>query len=57
MIGCARPSRHFQLRSVPNSGWEWLVGDGVVTLVLAVMIFSGWRANSIRALGTLVGSA
>ena len=43
----------FQLRGVPDSGWGWLVTDGVVTLLLAALIFSGWPANSVWALGTL----
>src|ERR1700693_6088340 len=43
----------FQLRPVPGSGW--LLFDGVVTLVLAVMIWSAWPVSSVWAVGTLVG--
>jgi uncharacterized membrane protein HdeD (DUF308 family) len=41
----------FQLRT----GTGWLVLDGVVTLVLAAMIWSTWPSSSEWVLGTLVG--
>jgi uncharacterized membrane protein HdeD (DUF308 family) len=43
----------FQLRPLPGSGW--LLLDGIVTLVLAVMIGSAWPISSVWAIGTLVG--
>jgi uncharacterized membrane protein HdeD (DUF308 family) len=43
----------FQLRPAPGSGW--LLFDGIVTLVLAVMIGGGWPSSSLWAIGTLVG--
>jgi uncharacterized membrane protein HdeD (DUF308 family) len=43
----------FELRSLPGTGW--LLFDGVVTLVLAVMIWSTWPSSSLWVLGTLVG--
>jgi uncharacterized membrane protein HdeD (DUF308 family) len=42
-----------QLRPVPGWGW-WLV-DGVITLLLAGLIFSGWPQNSVRIIALLVG--
>jgi len=42
-----------QLRPLPGWGW-WLV-DGVITLLLAVLIFSGWPQNSVRIIALLVG--
>lgn len=43
----------FTLRPLPGSGW--LVFDGVVTLVLAVMIWKTWPINTPWIIGTLVG--
>ncbi|HZR22868.1 MAG TPA: DUF308 domain-containing protein [Vicinamibacterales bacterium] len=42
----------FTLRPLPGSGW--LVGDGIITLLLAVLIGSGFPASSVWAIGTLV---
>jgi uncharacterized membrane protein HdeD (DUF308 family) len=42
-----------QLRPLPGSGW--LLVDGIVTLLLAVMIGIGWPISSVWAIGTLVG--
>jgi uncharacterized membrane protein HdeD (DUF308 family) len=43
----------FQLRPAGGSGWLML--DGVVTLVLAVLIWSTWPASSVWVVGVLVG--
>jgi len=43
----------FRLRGAPGAGW--LLFDGVVTLVLAVMIGSTWPSSAAWVLGTLVG--
>jgi uncharacterized membrane protein HdeD (DUF308 family) len=43
----------FQLRPAPGSGW--LLVDGVITLVLAVMIWSTWPSSTVWVVGTLVG--
>jgi uncharacterized membrane protein HdeD (DUF308 family) len=43
----------FQLRPLPGSGW--LLVDGIVTLVLAVMIWSTWPSSAVWVVGTLVG--
>src|SRR5262249_14512979 len=42
-----------QLRPVP--GWGWWLFDGVITLLLASLIFWGWRQNSVRIIALLVG--
>jgi uncharacterized membrane protein HdeD (DUF308 family) len=42
-----------QLRAVPGRGW--LMVDGVITLVLAVMIWSTWPSSAVWVVGTLVG--
>jgi uncharacterized membrane protein HdeD (DUF308 family) len=43
----------FQLRDV--HGTAWLLLDGIVTLVLAVMIWSTWPSSAAWVVGTLVG--
>jgi uncharacterized membrane protein HdeD (DUF308 family) len=43
----------FQLRPSPGSGW--LLVDGVITLVLAAMIWSTWPLSTAWVVGTLVG--
>jgi uncharacterized membrane protein HdeD (DUF308 family) len=43
----------FQLRPIPGSGW--LLVDGIVTLVLAVMIWTTWPSSAVWVVGTLVG--
>jgi uncharacterized membrane protein HdeD (DUF308 family) len=43
----------FTLRPLPGSGW--LLFDGIVTLVLAVMIWRTWPSNTAWVIGTLVG--
>lgn len=43
----------FQLGPLPGSGW--LLVDGIVTLLLAVMIWSTWPSSAAWAVGTLVG--
>jgi uncharacterized membrane protein HdeD (DUF308 family) len=43
----------FQLR--PRHGAVWLLIDGVITLILAVMIWRAWPASSVWVIGTLVG--
>ena len=43
----------FQLR--PRHGAGWLLVDGIVTLILAIMIWRSWPASSVWVIGTLVG--
>src|SRR5262245_24854332 len=43
----------FQLRPAPGSGW--LLFDGIVTFILALMIYSTWPSSSAWAVGILVG--
>jgi uncharacterized membrane protein HdeD (DUF308 family) len=42
-----------RLRPAPGSGW--LLVDGVVTLILAVMIWSTWPSSAAWVVGTLIG--
>jgi uncharacterized membrane protein HdeD (DUF308 family) len=39
----------------PHRGSGWLLFDGIVTLVLAVMIWRAWPSSSAWIIGTLVG--
>jgi uncharacterized membrane protein HdeD (DUF308 family) len=43
----------FRLRPLPGSGW--LLVDGIVTLLLAGMIWSTWPSSAAWVVGTLVG--
>ena len=43
----------FKLR--PRQGWGWLLFDGIVTLILAIMIWRTWPASTEWVIGTLVG--
>jgi uncharacterized membrane protein HdeD (DUF308 family) len=43
----------FQLR--PRHGANWLLIDGVITLILAIMIWRSWPASTAWVIGTLVG--
>ena len=45
--------QYFQLR--PRHGAGWLLVDGVITLILAIMIWRSWPASSVWVIGTLVG--
>jgi len=42
-----------RLRAIPGSGW--LIVDGIITLVLAVMIWSTWPSSAAWVVGTLIG--
>jgi uncharacterized membrane protein HdeD (DUF308 family) len=43
----------FQMRSMRGSGW--MLGDGIITLLLGLLIYRQWPSSSIWAIGTLVG--
>ena len=43
----------FTVRPLPGSGW--LLLDGVVTLILAIMIWRTWPSSTDWVIGTLVG--
>jgi uncharacterized membrane protein HdeD (DUF308 family) len=43
----------FQMRHAPGSGW--LLFDGIITLILAVMIWSTWPSSAVWVVGALVG--
>jgi len=43
----------FQLRELPGSGW--VLFDGLITLLLAYLIWRPWPGSSIWAIGTILG--
>jgi uncharacterized membrane protein HdeD (DUF308 family) len=43
----------FQIRS--QSNWLWVLGDGIITLLLGAMIWFQWPFDAPWLLGTLVG--
>jgi uncharacterized membrane protein HdeD (DUF308 family) len=43
----------FTLRPTPGSGW--LILDGIITLILAVLIWRTWPSSTEWVIGTLVG--
>jgi uncharacterized membrane protein HdeD (DUF308 family) len=43
----------FALR--PLAGWGWWLFDGIVTVLLACLIFSGWPHDSVQILAIIVG--
>lgn len=43
----------FQFRSLPGAGW--ILSDGLLTLVLAYLIWRPWPSSSTWAIGTLLG--
>jgi uncharacterized membrane protein HdeD (DUF308 family) len=43
----------FNMRSM--RGAYWVLGDGIITLLLGVLIYLQWPSSSVWAIGTLVG--
>jgi uncharacterized membrane protein HdeD (DUF308 family) len=51
--GVADVILYFSVPKVDGSGW--VLWDGIITLVLGVMIWTGWPSTSVWLIGTLVG--
>jgi uncharacterized membrane protein HdeD (DUF308 family) len=43
------------LRMKPRAGWGWLLANGFLSIVLAIMIAVGWPLGSLVLIGYLVG--
>jgi len=43
----------FQMK--PHSGWGWVLFDALVTILLGILIWVHWPANSEWVVGTLIG--
>jgi uncharacterized membrane protein HdeD (DUF308 family) len=39
----------------PEKGWGWVLASGIITLVLAIMIWRRWPVSGAWAIGTLFG--
>lgn len=44
---------YFHLRRLPGAGW--ILFDGIVTLILAFLIWRSWPSSAVWAVGTLFG--
>lgn len=42
-------------RLKPKAGWGWVLFDGVLSIVIAILIATGWPQSSIEFVGILVG--
>ena len=51
--GVSEVMHAFQLK--PNKGWGWVLFDGLLSIVIAILIASGWPESSIAFIGVLVG--
>ncbi len=51
--GVLETAVYFQFRALPGSGW--VLFDGLVTLLLAYLIWRPWPGSSIWAIGTILG--
>jgi uncharacterized membrane protein HdeD (DUF308 family) len=43
------------LRIKPKAGWGWVLFDGVLSIVIAILIATGWPQSSDEFVGILVG--
>jgi uncharacterized membrane protein HdeD (DUF308 family) len=51
--GVSEVMHAFRLK--PNKGWGWVLLDGLLSIVIAFLIASGWPQSSIAFIGVLVG--
>lgn len=51
--GITRMMLAFQLK--PYRGWSWLLFDGLLSTVLAILIVIGWPQSSFEIIGLLTG--
>lgn len=50
---CLEIILYFNIRHIANSGW--VLFDGIITLILAILIWAQWPSSSVWVIGTLVG--
>jgi uncharacterized membrane protein HdeD (DUF308 family) len=43
------------LKLKPRQGWGWVLFDGILSIVIAILIAIGWPSSSMGFVGTLVG--
>lgn len=51
--GICRIIASFQLRPMRN--WGWILVSGIAALIIAFLIWAGWPASAVWAIGLLVG--
>jgi uncharacterized membrane protein HdeD (DUF308 family) len=51
--GVSEVMHAFRLK--PTKGWGWVLVDGLLSIVIAFLIASGWPESSIKFVGLLVG--
>ncbi|RBI59705.1 HdeD family acid-resistance protein [halophilic archaeon] len=51
--GIAEVILGFRVR--PERGWEWVLGSGVISILLAILLLIGWPSTATWALGLLFG--
>ena len=51
--GAARTALAFHMR--PLRGWGWILVDGILSILLAILLVVGWPASSIALIGFLTG--
>jgi uncharacterized membrane protein HdeD (DUF308 family) len=51
--GIAKIILSFEYRPIPN--WGWLTVSGIISLILALIIWSGWPSTAAFIIGLLVG--
>ena len=51
--GLAKFFMSLDMRGTPN--WGWIMFNGIISLILGILILSGWPATSAWVLGLLVG--
>lgn len=39
----------------PSSGWGWMLGSAVASILVAILILAGWPTSSLITLGVLMG--
>jgi uncharacterized membrane protein HdeD (DUF308 family) len=45
----------FAFRARPMIGWGWVLVDGILSILLAILIAIGWPASSVAIIGVMVG--
>jgi uncharacterized membrane protein HdeD (DUF308 family) len=45
----------FGFQVMPEDGWPWMVGNGLLSILLGLSLWYGWPLAGVRALGLLVG--
>lgn len=55
MLASGVSSAMLAFKLKPKQGWGWVLFDGILSIVIALLIASGWPQSSIGFVGILVG--